>query len=55
MSSVDYINPNEKSVLQRNVADFHPSVWGDFFIPYASESMVRNSLNQQQGYIYYEK
>jgi hypothetical protein len=32
---------NEKSVLQRNVADFHPSVWGDFFIPYASESLVR--------------
>lgn len=26
--------------LHRNVANFQPSVWGNYFLQYASESMV---------------
>jgi len=29
------------SDMHRNVADFQPSVWGDYFLRYASESMVQ--------------
>jgi len=29
-----------KSDLQRNLADFHPCVWGNYFIQYDSESVV---------------
>ncbi|CAJ2669832.1 unnamed protein product [Trifolium pratense] len=32
-------NPNTKTVLDRNVADFQPSFWRDYFVQYASESM----------------
>ncbi|XP_058744616.1 (-)-germacrene D synthase-like [Vicia villosa] len=40
MSSVDYsTNPDANSNLQRNLADFHPNVWGEYFIQFASESM----------------
>ncbi|XP_058744618.1 probable terpene synthase 2 isoform X2 [Vicia villosa] len=28
-----------KSDLQRNLADFHPNVWGEYFLQYASESI----------------
>ncbi|XP_058758419.1 (-)-germacrene D synthase-like isoform X2 [Vicia villosa] len=31
-------NHNAKSEVHRNVADFQPSVWGDYFLRYASES-----------------
>jgi len=40
MSSISSINPDAKSDLHRNIADFHPNVWGDYFLQYASESMV---------------
>jgi len=33
-----------KSDLHRNVANYKPSVWGDYFLRYASESMVRKHL-----------
>jgi hypothetical protein len=33
-------NSDAKSDLQRNVADYHPTVWGEYFLQYASESMV---------------
>lgn len=29
-----------KSDLHRNVADFPPNVWEDYFFQYASESMI---------------
>ncbi|RDX97679.1 putative terpene synthase 2, partial [Mucuna pruriens] len=32
-------NPDVKSGLRRQVADFHPSIWKDYFLQYASESM----------------
>ncbi|CAJ2640002.1 unnamed protein product [Trifolium pratense] len=35
----DSSNPDAKSDLQRNLADFHPTVWGEYFLQYASESM----------------
>jgi hypothetical protein len=41
MSAVACLNNHDaKSDLRRNVADFKPSVWGDYFLQYASESMV---------------
>jgi hypothetical protein len=40
MSTVASLNPDAKSDLRRNVADFQPSVWGDYFLQYASDSMV---------------
>ncbi|WJX64897.1 (-)-germacrene D synthase [Trifolium repens] len=39
MSSVACLNHDAKSGLHRNVANFQPSVWGDYFLQYASESM----------------
>lgn len=44
-----------KSDLHRNVADYKPSVWGDYFLRYASESMVRKHLEINIWYtnIYY--
>jgi hypothetical protein len=42
MSSVACLNEDaNKSDLPRNVADFQPNIWGDYFLQYASESMVR--------------
>lgn len=32
-------NPDAKSNVNRNVADYHPSIWKDYFLQYASESM----------------
>lgn len=40
MSSVAFLNPDAKSDLHRNLAEFHPNVWGDYFLQYASESKV---------------
>ncbi|XP_073221466.1 (-)-germacrene D synthase-like [Cicer arietinum] len=37
-------NPNSKPDLPRNVADYPPSVWGDFFLLYASESRFSSTL-----------
>ncbi|CAJ2652662.1 unnamed protein product [Trifolium pratense] len=37
MSSIASLNSDSKSELHRNVADFKPSVWGDYFVQYASE------------------
>ncbi|XP_027355363.1 probable terpene synthase 2 [Abrus precatorius] len=31
-------NPDVKSGMHRHVADFHPSIWRDYFLQYASES-----------------
>ncbi|RDX79585.1 putative terpene synthase 2, partial [Mucuna pruriens] len=31
-------NPDVKSGLHRHLADFHPSIWKDYFLQYASES-----------------
>ncbi|CAL5189472.1 unnamed protein product [Lathyrus oleraceus] len=40
MSSVAHsTNPDDKFNLQRNLADFHPNVWGEYFLQYASESI----------------
>ncbi|XP_045827317.1 probable terpene synthase 2 [Trifolium pratense] len=40
MSAVACLNHEAtKSDLHRNVADFQPSVWGDYFLQYTSESM----------------
>ncbi|KAK2430418.1 (-)-germacrene D synthase [Trifolium repens] len=39
MSSIASLNSDAKSELHRNVADFKPSVWGNYFDQYASESM----------------
>ncbi|KAK2376443.1 putative terpene synthase [Trifolium repens] len=38
MSSQACLSRDAKSDMQRNVADFHPNIWGDYFIRYASES-----------------
>ncbi|KAJ1377988.1 Terpenoid cyclases/protein prenyltransferase alpha-alpha toroid [Sesbania bispinosa] len=32
-------HPDVKSDLHRHVADYHPSIWRDYFLQYASESM----------------
>ncbi|XP_004497487.1 probable terpene synthase 2 [Cicer arietinum] len=39
MPAVASFDPHSKSDLPRNVADYPPTVWGDFFLQYASESM----------------
>ncbi|CAJ2652664.1 (-)-germacrene D synthase-like [Trifolium pratense] len=39
MSSIASLNSDAKFELHRNVADFKPSVWGDYFVQHASESM----------------
>ncbi|XP_073221469.1 (-)-germacrene D synthase-like [Cicer arietinum] len=39
MPAVANFDPNSKLDLPRNVADYPPNVWGDFFLQYASESM----------------
>ncbi|RDX97680.1 putative terpene synthase 2, partial [Mucuna pruriens] len=31
-------NPDVKSGIHRHVADFHPSIWKDYFLQYASET-----------------
>ncbi|KEH26009.1 sesquiterpene synthase [Medicago truncatula] len=36
MSTLTNSNPEIK---QRNLADYHPNIWGEYFIQYASESM----------------
>jgi hypothetical protein len=44
MSSIASLNSDAKSELHRNVADFKPSVWGNYFDQYASESMVSKHI-----------
>jgi hypothetical protein len=45
MSSIASLNSDAKSdQLHRNVADFKPSVWGNYFDQYASESMVSKHI-----------
>ncbi|XP_045827315.1 probable terpene synthase 2 isoform X2 [Trifolium pratense] len=40
MSTVPYLYQlDAKSDLHRNVADFHPNIWEDYFLQYASQSM----------------
>ncbi|KAK7312910.1 hypothetical protein VNO77_37152 [Canavalia gladiata] len=38
-SSLNCLDLDAKSGLHRPVADFHPSVWKDYFLQYASDSM----------------
>ncbi|XP_004516888.1 probable terpene synthase 2 [Cicer arietinum] len=45
MPAVANFDPNSKLDLPRNVADYPPNVWGDFFLQYASESMELDQSN----------
>ncbi|KAI5435587.1 hypothetical protein KIW84_022123, partial [Lathyrus oleraceus] len=37
--SFQHLSMSAKSELQRNLADYHSNIWGQYFIQYASESM----------------
>jgi len=51
MSSASSLNLHAESDIHRNVADFPPNIWGDYFLQYASESMVHFFFTQNLWYI----